>query len=572
MHSTDLQMGPTWEDLGFIEARLSANLAALAERRPEAARFLEDIGPHEALTIVKDALGKSWVARIYRRQAFVIEETPADLEAAIDEAWGDPAALGMFQLGVGTGERVDRRLNRLPNGRVLYVFDPDPGLWALAFSRHDWSEAIRAGRLVPLVGSDLRSQILPPISSAMMHPKMAPILIDDWRFLRAAMSQARRARRKRVAVLCGELMQVELALTLEETGHDVLRIDGSALTHAQIARELVEVAPEAVFSINVLPDLARLCGRLGIDYHAWEIDPCLSPLEAIEPGSVTDRYTHIHTWRRRRVDAYRRAVYQQTSWLPLGAHPTMRSPQSDQKLALTGPVFLGSCMRSHGEALLDLLTKCAAKTPQAVDWRDFLIEMAALREAVREEPHRRDIEDTVGDALRRRGLPNTITTEVGEAGVFELVAESLAAEKRIAVLRALEEFHPVIFGDAEWKDVLPGADYRGLAGHGASLNAIFSQAPLVIDINRIYQPDIVTLRCFEVTACGGLLAAEHSPDLPALFEPGREVLVWNTVSELKDLIRHALAHPAERRAMARAGRERFLAEHTIRRRLETMLG
>ena len=43
--------------------------------------------------------------------------------------------------------------------------------------------------------------------------------------------------------------------------------------------------------------------------------------------------------------------------------------------------------------------------------------------------------------------------------------------------------------------------------------ARIGEAPFVDDVNRIYQPDVVPLRVFDVLACGAFLIAEHSEAL-----------------------------------------------------------
>ena len=91
------------------------------------------------------------------------------------------------------------------------------------------------------------------------------------------------------------------------------------------------------------------------------------------------------------------------------------------------------------------------------------------------------------------------------------------------------------------------------------------------DVNRLYQPDIVTMRVFDVLACGGFVLAEHNDAIEELFEPGVHLDCWRDTDELLAKARHYIAHPDEARRIARAGRERVLRQHTVTQRLETML-
>ena len=75
------------------------------------------------------------------------------------------------------------------------------------------------------------------------------------------------------------------------------------------------------------------------------------------------------------------------------------------------------------------------------------------------------------------------------------------------------------------------------------------------------------MRLYESTGMGALLLTEAAPNLDTLFEPGREVATYASEDELAERIEHLLDHEDERAAIARAGHERTLTEHTYERRI-----
>jgi spore maturation protein CgeB len=83
--------------------------------------------------------------------------------------------------------------------------------------------------------------------------------------------------------------------------------------------------------------------------------------------------------------------------------------------------------------------------------------------------------------------------------------------------------------------------------------------------------DFVNPRTFELAACGAFQLVDRRALLPPLFEPGVEVVAFDDTGALRDLVRHWVAHPAERAAFAAAARRRALAEHTYRHRMATLL-
>lgn len=83
--------------------------------------------------------------------------------------------------------------------------------------------------------------------------------------------------------------------------------------------------------------------------------------------------------------------------------------------------------------------------------------------------------------------------------------------------------------------------------------------------------DFVNPRTFEIAACGGFQLVDRRSLLPDLFTEGEEVAVFDDVASCRAQIDHFLAHPDQARRIAEAGRERVLAQHTYRHRMEEAL-
>lgn len=82
--------------------------------------------------------------------------------------------------------------------------------------------------------------------------------------------------------------------------------------------------------------------------------------------------------------------------------------------------------------------------------------------------------------------------------------------------------------------------------------------------------DFVNPRTFELAACGAFQLVDQRSLLPELFGPD-ELATFSSLEQLQELIDHYLNRPEEREAFAQRSRARVLAEHTYRRRVETLL-
>jgi spore maturation protein CgeB len=80
------------------------------------------------------------------------------------------------------------------------------------------------------------------------------------------------------------------------------------------------------------------------------------------------------------------------------------------------------------------------------------------------------------------------------------------------------------------------------------------------------------MRLYEATGTGALLLTDRGSNLVNLFEPGREVVVYEDGEDLVEKVHHYLHNEQERLAIAKAGQERTLREHTYSRRIEELVG
>ncbi len=117
--------------------------------------------------------------------------------------------------------------------------------------------------------------------------------------------------------------------------------------------------------------------------------------------------------------------------------------------------------------------------------------------------------------------------------------------------------------------------WQGRPAWGVEAVKIYNAADIVLDIHFLFGAPTpmcnVTARVFEVPACGGFLLTNASEPLERLYVVGREMICYRSMHELRGLVAHYLAHPDERRAIARAGETRARNEHTFEDRLREML-
>jgi spore maturation protein CgeB len=106
---------------------------------------------------------------------------------------------------------------------------------------------------------------------------------------------------------------------------------------------------------------------------------------------------------------------------------------------------------------------------------------------------------------------------------------------------------------------------------GEEKSRVFGEGVACLNTFSLAEGNSLNCRAFEVAGAGGLQIIEYRPAIEECFEPGKELLTFQTYEELLEHIERARSHPQEMRPIREAGARRALAEHTYRHRLQVIL-
>ncbi len=538
------------------ETMLRENLAALAKNDPELAERLcwpvgDDLvrpGPDGALLY---AVGKS---------SLPLTLSPERARRSLAEA--GPRGEAVFLFGLGLGEIATTILADVRRTRVV-AWERDPWLMRLALERNDWRRDLASGRLRLLLGTDL-------IEEARRRPKLPVIahpLLGQVYATESAMLEGNAGRP--VAMLCaGGLFVRDLGRALSRSGFAPFTLDLQRLSREELSRSVRRLRPALVASINYTEGLAEFCAEHHTKLLCWEIDPCTS---ALPPCRLPTDEAFIFTYRRAAVEEYRAAGFRNVEHLPLATDPERRQsvePAGDEEARYRASVSIVAAsmvpeVPRHERSFLDAWKAYRGGDPRAE------AEGTRVLERVLEEQARDDSRYRVPEILER-GWPDF--AQAAGPGAARSAGEVAAALKRLSCGRRLARFGVRIWGDEGWRQIEgDGATYQGPAGHEHELAKVYCGSAVNVDLGRLYQMDIVTMRVFDALACGAFVLAERSDDLGSLFDVGVEVDCWATPRELLAKVAHYLAHPQAARDLALRGREAVLQRHTIQARVAHML-
>ncbi|MHC1790844.1 CgeB family protein [Solidesulfovibrio sp.] len=367
--------------------------------------------------------------------------------------------------------------------------------------------------------------------------------------------------------------EIEAALTRLDVPHLSLDMGrgerGESATVEALLAAVARFRPDFALTVNHLGldrdgRLAGLLQEIGLPLASWFVD---SPrLVLHDYAGLATPGTMLFSYDADAVAEMRALGFAQTAWLPLATDPgrfVRRAPTPGHPWQ-TAVSFVGASMVAQAAETLARLAHVPALAAA--------LPRAAAGFAVSPEKSAQGFllaHPACGQAYRALAAPE----------------DRLAAEQaltweatrlvRHACVAALLPFAPLIAGDAAWDGVFPGVG-RGwrriaLLDYYDELPEFYPQSAISLNTTSQQMKGAVNQRVFDVPACGGFVLTDAREQLGALFEVGREAAVYSHPGEIGDLVRHYLAHPAERERLSQAARRRILAHHSYDNRLTDLL-
>ncbi len=348
-----------------------------------------------------------------------------------------------------------------------------------------------------------------------------------------------------------------------ETGEELDLDAFVALVRGAVA----DFRPDFVLTVNHLGVdregvLLSLLDAMRLPLASWFVDSPELTLPLYRPAATPE--TVLFTWDADSLAPLAAMGFAHIHYLPLAVDETRFCPRGAPAPAHPWRArvsFVGNSMLRKTALRLAAARPSPPLTAAFGDLADGF--GASPRRLVRE--HMADVRPDLLAAYEALG-----TAERRLAYETAVIWESTRRYRAGCVSRIMP-WHPVLVGDAGWRDTFPG---EGESWRHVPELAYYDQLPdfyPLSDINfnatSLQMKGAVNQRVFDVPACRAFLLTDARRQMERLFEPGREVAVYGSTEEIGELTARYLADAGARRAVARAGYRRVLAEHTYPRRM-----
>jgi spore maturation protein CgeB len=364
------------------------------------------------------------------------------------------------------------------------------------------------------------------------------------------------------------LFMPDVGKLLADCGYTLVGLESKDLTMERFNAACDAHHPQWLLSINFSPEIAYLCSSRGLPYVSWTIDPLPSKrLELIGGTNTASCIAFAHD-----MQTVHHLAGQgiRASHLLLAAPANRRSPIRDS--ARLAPYqcdvsFVGSSMIDEMSMLDRWLMPKGGDTLSAatLDWAHRLLKLVGADPAFC-GLHTVGGIDALPDFLR-----DICMSEAEQDELISLMDGALSALYRQRGVGIMGRFSgsSTVWGDPGWTDTHP--QHRGRADHGEELTLIYCASGINLDIPRLYQRKIITMRIFDILSSGGFVLAERSAALEAVFEEDRHLAYYDTQDALNDVLARWMNAPLARKTIAKAGRQEVLEKHQIKHRVKTIL-
>jgi spore maturation protein CgeB len=100
---------------------------------------------------------------------------------------------------------------------------------------------------------------------------------------------------------------------------------------------------------------------------------------------------------------------------------------------------------------------------------------------------------------------------------------------------------------------------------------VFGEGLACINSTAMTEGNSINCRAFEIAGAGGLQIMEYRPAIEDCFEPGKEIVTYESVDELMDKILFYKDNEGASKAIRQAAHNRVISSHTYQHRLEEIL-
>ena len=382
-------------------------------------------------------------------------------------------------------------------------------------------------------------------------------------------------------------IMMDYAAALKKLGHNVLVLDlriffnlktnGEKITFLYDTRKkVVAFSPHFAMGYNIdtfiyMPDkdeTNHLFQGLKIPYISLFYDNPMNPaLKNLISTMNSDLYT-VFIWDHYCIERFADKYGKKAHYLPLATNPEIFLPRQADSSYQSDLCFIGSVT---SETDYDSKRKSSGWDQWFIDFAREVVNTRRINPGAPVDAIITALIDTLPQPSQNEIRDYSIKAEFA-AFTDSINAELVDMERREAIKAVPETVKVALYGTQGWMQLKgDNLHFRGSVKYHQEAPIIYNSSKINLNITSAQLVDAVNQRVFDVPACEGFLLTDSKGSLPELFEPDKEVVIYENLADMKEKILYYLSHETERKSIARMARKRLLAQHTYAHRANQII-
>lgn len=318
---------------------------------------------------------------------------------------------------------------------------------------------------------------------------------------------------------------------------------------------------DAVFSINYNPLISMVCEEKQIRYVSWVYD---SPIHIRNEEPMKYNCNRIFFFDRGLVEEYQKRGIM-AEYMPLAADIATFGEQVIKKEpAYDGEIsFVGQLYQTEYMHYMEPLLPFQRGYLEGVIAAQMKISGGYLLPEL--------LSNQLLDELNAQYLKASAGTVKLEKRELEyLLAQETTRRERYIALALLSGHYPVKLYAPGRDERLTNVEQRDYVDYYSQMPKVFAQSKINLNISLRCIRTGIPLRVLDVLASGGFLITNYQAELGEYFNLGEDLIVYQSLEELVDLVGYYLHHEEERKQIARNGLERVRQDFQFEERIKSM--
>lgn len=371
----------------------------------------------------------------------------------------------------------------------------------------------------------------------------------------------------------------DLPMVLEHMGHSVTILEHHPFNPLETAFTPQILPVEDALNKNkfnyvitylYITQLSDICEKYQIPYIAWIYD---SPLISVFHESIFNSMNRIFVFDKTMYDRLNQLGIPHIYYMPLAANTNrvnaLNITTEDEQKYSCDISFVGSLYEknAYNELMHQLPTEVI------VPMNHYLMQHLCDWKGCRSWPV---LPDIATQFLTANELYDTSVTDKFQMpanmylGILFL-SRKLAEMERITALNTLAEQFTVDIYTGSQSEHIDGLHQHPPVNYYTELGKVYYLSKINLNFTLPSIESGVPLRIYDIMAHGGFVMSNYQTEFDTLFTPGKDIVVFHDLIELKEQAAYYLTHEKERIRIAAEGYQTINRYYSYEHQIEKML-